>query len=408
MRIKVSFALLLLTSATVLYSAQQDNRSSANSEAAQARDEIQGLERLLPQLPDRGPALFELAHDYALWGDWNKALALLKQCVALNEGFDPEGDPILQRLNHDREYTALVKQIHRQFPPVRRARLAFIVPENNLIPEGLAADPSRHIFYMGSLSRKKIVKIGPNREVSDFLYARQYDLQSIRGIKVESGNGDVWANTCPNNGKGAELLRFDTQGKLLERFGATTSGPHLFNDLVLRGSEEIYLTDSLDNKALRFDRKTRTFAALPLSRALYYPNGIALSGDGNLLYVADAFGVLQYDLRSQWGREVQASKSNTISGFDGLYWYRGRLVGIQNSLGMSRVAEFELAADGSRVTASTALEYRSEFVEFRTTGSIDEANFYFMANTHLGNWKDEKIVDPKKLEAVRIAVIHLD
>ena len=59
MRIKVSFALLLLTSATVLYSAQQDNRSSANPEAAQARDEIQGLERLLPQLPDRGPAMFE-------------------------------------------------------------------------------------------------------------------------------------------------------------------------------------------------------------------------------------------------------------------------------------------------------------------------------------------------------------
>jgi len=85
----------------------------------------------------------------------NKALSLLKQCVALNEGFDPEGDPILQRLKHDREYTALVKQVHRQFPPVHSARLAFIVPENNLIPEGLAADPSRHIFYMGSLSRKR-------------------------------------------------------------------------------------------------------------------------------------------------------------------------------------------------------------------------------------------------------------
>jgi len=107
----------------------------------------------------------KLAHDYALLGDLNKALSLLKQCVALNEGFDPEGDPILQRLKHDREYTALVKQVHHQFPPVHSARLAFIVPENNLIPEGLAADPSRHIFYMGSLSRKKIVKIGPNREV---------------------------------------------------------------------------------------------------------------------------------------------------------------------------------------------------------------------------------------------------
>ena len=72
------------------------------------------------------------------------------------------------------------------------------------------------------------------------------------------------------------------------------------------------------------------------------------------------------------------------------------------------MAEFELSADGSRVTASSVLEYCSEFVEFPTTGAIDEANFYFMVNTHLDNWKDEKVVDPQKLEAVRIAVIPLD
>jgi len=130
MRIKVSLALLLLISAAAVFGAQQGNGSPANSEAAQARDEIHGIERLLPQLPDRGPALFELAHDYALWGDWNKALALLKQCVALNEGFDPEGDPTLQRLKHGRESPLWLSKSDRQFPPVLRARLAFIDEAN--------------------------------------------------------------------------------------------------------------------------------------------------------------------------------------------------------------------------------------------------------------------------------------
>jgi sugar lactone lactonase YvrE len=407
MRSKLWLTMLLMALASAGYGASQDN-SPPNPEAAQARQEIQGIERLLPQLPDRGPALFELAHDYALVGNLDQALALLKECVGLHEGFTPEGDPVLERLKSNREYDALVGQTRREFLPVRRARLAFTVSDDNLIPEGLAADSSRHLFYMSSLSRKKIVRISVNGELSDFIHAGQYDLQSVCGIKVEASNGHLWANTCPNSGKGAELVHFDLQGKVLERFGPTTPGPHLFNDLVLRGADEVYLTDSLDNKAFRFDRKTHAFTALAFPRSLYYPNGIALSDDGNQLYVADAFGVLQYDLRNDKGHELQAGASNTISGFDGLYWYRGKLLGIQNSLGLPRVAQFQLSDDGTRVTAETVLEYRSEFVEFPTTGAIDGSNFYFMANTHLDNWKDDKIVDPKRSEAVRIAVLHLD
>jgi streptogramin lyase len=173
------------------------------------------------------------------------------------------------------------------------------MPPNDLIPEGLGVDPKKHFFHMGSLSRRKIIKISQAGAASDFVPSGRYELQSICGIKVDPRNEDVWANTCPDSGKGAELLRFDSTGKLLERFNQSAAGSHLFNDLVLRNSDEIYLTDSLAHQALRFDRKTHVFTVLLFSRPLYYPNGIALSGDDDLLYVAHAFGVLQYDLRRQ-------------------------------------------------------------------------------------------------------------
>jgi DNA-binding beta-propeller fold protein YncE len=197
-------------------------------------------------------------------------------------------------------------------------------------------------------------------------------------------------------------------GRLLERFKQNTPGPHLFNDLVFHGSDEIYLTDSLAHQALRFDRKRRAFAVLTLPRPIYYPNGITVSDDGPLLYIADAFGVLQYDLRAQKGREVQAGPSNTLSGFDGLYWYRGSLLGIQNSLGLPRVVRLQLSQDGLRVTATRVLEYRTNFVQSPTTGAIDGSDFYFMANTQIDNWKGEQIVNAKKLAPVRLAVIHLE
>ena len=142
---------------------------------------------------------------------------------------------------------------------------------------------------------------------------------------------------------------------------------------------------------LRFDRKTHKFEALALPRDIYYPNGIALSEDGNLLYVADAFGVVQYTLRTAQAREVQPGTSNTVSGFDGLYSYHGSLVGIQNDLGLPCVAQFRLSADGSHVVSGKVLEYRSAEVEPPTTGAIDSSDFYFMANTQIDNWKDDKV-----------------
>ena len=83
----------------------------------------------------------------------------------------------------------------------------------------------------------------------------------------------------------------------------------------------------------------------------------------------------------------------------GLYSYHGSLVGIQNNLGLPRVAQFRLSADGSHVVSGKVLEYRSAEVEPPTTGAIDSSDFYFMANTQIDNWKDDKFIDVKKNRA---------
>ena len=42
-----------------------------------------------------------------------------------------------------------------------------------------------------------------------------------------------------------------------------------------------------------------------------------------------------------------------------------------------------------------------------TRGAIYEGNFYFMVNTGITNLEDDKIVDPAKLEPVKIAMVAL-
>jgi hypothetical protein len=141
---------------------------------------------------------------------------------------------------------------------------------------------------------------------------------------------------------------------------------------------------------------------------LLYPNGIALSDNGKLLYVADILGAIQVDLENKQTREVDPGRHSMLAGIDGLYWYKGSLVGVQYGNGPYRVARWKLSPDGLKVASTEVFEYRAPLISFPTTGAITKGKFYFIANTGIGNYKDGKVVDPRKLEPIHIAVVQLD
>lgn len=363
---------------------------------------IQRIEALLPKLADRGAGLDVLAVYYARLGDTQKALHALKECVALDEGFDPAEDEEFQSLHGKPEFQAFAKEAQRHYPAVKRAHLAYTVPEKDIVPEGLASSRDGGL-YMSSLYRRKIVKIASDGAVSDFTVPAEPLWGDVCGLKEDPVDQGVWAAACPDVGQ-SELLHFNSHGKLVERFAPPTAGDHGFNDLVLRGTREIYLTDTDANQAYRFDRITHTFTPLPFPRPVYGPNGIALSDDGNQLYVADIFGITHIDLVAHSSVELNPGPHNSVMGVDGLYWYRDGLVAVQNG-GMRRVIQVRLKGD--TVKTLRVLESRSPLISIPTTGAIVGRNFYFISNSQVDNLKDEKILDERKLEPVKISVVPL-
>ena len=370
------------------------------------RDEIKAVEKILPQV-DRGAALFLLAHDYARLGEEAKALDLLKECAALDEGFDPAGDKAFAGLQTDHEFQNLVERVRQQTPAVHRAQVAFTIAQSDLFPEGLAVDAARHVFYLGSEYHNKIVKFTYAGEVTDFVKEGVYDLMPVGGVHVDAADHSVWCATDPGKKNRSEIAHFDAQGKLTERYKPSTAGPHTLNDLVLRGTSEIYVTDSDGNHVFRFDRKSHRFVELSLGRPVFGPNGITVSDDGNVLYVADDLGVIRMDLRTNWAQDVKPAAHDTMAGVDGLYGYHGGLVGIEYGTADYRVMSWKLTQDGRQVKSSEVLERRTDMVRNPTTGAILDGKLYFMANTGLQNLEDGKITDPAKLEPLCIAVLPL-
>jgi len=376
------------------------------ADAAEVREQIAVVEKLKTVVPDRGAVLFFLSTANQHLGETREALELLKECLKLREGFDPSGSRSFLGLKGTKEFDDLVAAVRRDFPVVAQARLAFVTEEKDLIPEGLAYDTKQNLFYLGSLNRKKIVKIDAEGRVSDFVPGDHYGLLPVLGIRLDPTDGTVWANTFEDAGR-TELVHFDSAGKLLGRFAPKDSSKHGFNDLVVRKNGEVITTDSLSNQVFRFDPRSQAFTPLLVYRILLYPNGIALADDNRSVYVADDVGVVKIDLADNSSRDVDPGPRHTLAGADGLYWHNGSLIAVQNGMGSPRVAAFKLSKDGDRVTQVTVLENRTQFTALPTTGAIRGNDFYFIANSQIDNLNGDKIMDVTKLAAVRIAVVRL-
>jgi sugar lactone lactonase YvrE len=227
-------------------------------------------------------------------------------------------------------------------------------------------------------------------------------------VHVDASDHSVWCATDPGAKQRSEIVHFDPNGKLLERYTAPGIGPHDLNDLVLRGANEIYVTDTDGNSVYRFERESHRFTSLNLGRPLFYPNGITVSDSGDVLYIADSLGILRLDLRTRDDQDLRPADHDTLAGVDGLYWYRGSLIGVQYGTGAFRVMRWRPSEDGRRVTSAEVLERGTEMVRDPTTGAILGDKFFFMANTGIENLEGGNIVDPAKLEPLHIAMVPLN
>jgi hypothetical protein len=372
----------------------------------QVREQIAAIEKLRNQVPDRGAVLYLLATARQHLGETREALALLKECLALREGFDPVGSAEFFGLKGTKEFDDLVVRVHRDFPEVSSARLAFLTEERDLIPEGLAYDPKRKILFLSSLNRRKIVMMDARNKTSDFVSGKVHRLLPVLGIRLDPIDDSIWAASFEEAGS-TELLHFDSSGVLLGRFSPTDASKHGFNDLVVRKNGEVIVTDSLSNQVIRFDARTHRFEQIKLNRPLFYPNGIALSDDDKTIFVADSLGLITMNLAEGTCRDIDPGVRTTLAGADGLYWYKGNLLAVQNGIGSPRIALFQLSRDGNRVVKTTVLENRTHFTVLPTTGAISGSNFYFIANSQIDNLNGNKVMDVTRLAAIQIAVLRL-
>ena len=359
-----------------------------------AADEMETIRRLEAELraaPGHGGLLFRLARERALAGDAEGALRDLREAIATGLDLDIETESAFRLFSHRPEFMELLDRALDQRVVARTSTVAFRVAEPDLIPEGLAHDPVTGDFFLGSVHKRKIVRVGADGKVRDFATSGQDGLSEVLGLKVDPERRLLWAMSAggkadgPREGWSAAFVYDLASGQLRRRYPLDDApGKHLLNDLALAAGGRAFLTDSASGAVWRVDPGAETPAPLVPAGRLDYPNGIALSGDERRLYVADfASGISIVDPATGRVQPLPHPANVSLHGVDGLYWHPSGLVAVQNGAGTERVVRFRLSPDGLRVVGLDVLESRNPLFAIPTTGAIVGADFYFIANSLL-------------------------
>jgi hypothetical protein len=377
--------------------------------------EISILEAFLANHPDDPAALFNLAIDEATIGENAKALSLLENMSQTHSGLDPAGGAArsFKDIAKDPRFVAIVERVRKENPPVVRSTVAFTIRERDLAPEGIAYDPVDRAFYVSSLNKHKIVRLAPDGSATDFKSSGQDGLGETLGMKVDAKRRYLWVTSDlfdadPKESRFA-LYQYDLNTGALRFQHASAKGAEGFlNDVALNSKGEAFTTDTATGEVFRaYPDRDGLESFLPRD-AVGQANGIALSPDDKVLFVAGWIGVARVDIATKKFKLLSKPRNISDAGLDGLYFYQGALVGIQNpDLHPSRVVRYVLNAELDAITRAQVLETYSPLFDIPTTGTIVGDSLFFMGNTQLDKMKGEHGAMPPPSELSDIHILKL-
>jgi len=353
--------------------------------------------------PNHPRIIYNLAAALALNGQSEEALRALKRLVNMGLSYAFEKDADFNSLMTNKQFEQITLKAAENRMPLDASSKVLNVPDKTLITESVAFNPKDRSYLISSVHQRKIVRVDEAGNVTD--YSRPGDgLYSVLGMKIDPGRGWLWAATtafpqmkgftAEDKGRSA-IVKYDLRtGKLAKKYALPTGVEHAIGDVVIAHDGTVFATDSVDRTIYKVDAKTGEMSEFLRSDRFVSLQGLGLGQGQNTLYVADySKGIFRIDLATKEITQLKPAENITLLGIDGLYFYRGRLIAIQNGVNPNRVVSFQISGDS--VTAYKTLEMNHPAFMEPTTGMIVGDEFIYIANSQwpLVNEKAELATD---------------
>jgi|CXWL01.1.fsa_nt_gi hypothetical protein len=338
--------------------------------------------------PNHPRLIYNLASAFAANGQTENSLNLLERLARMGLFFDIAKDVEFKDFASMDRFRAIVARFAENKLAVNNSTRAFTIDDKTLITEGIAYNPKTRTFYVGSIHQRKIVAIDRNGVATD-LSAPTDGLWSVLGMRVDPERGWLWACTTAfpqmrgfevkDKGRSG-IFKYDIRtGKVVKKY-ILPDGDHALGDLLIGRDGIIYATDSISPVIYRIDSKRDELEEFVRSDNFVSLQGLAFSAGDKEMFVADySKGIFRIDMATKNIVQLTPGESVTLLGIDGLYFYRGGLIAIQNGITPHRVVSIAIA--GGRIEEFKTLEANhADFME-PTLGFLIGDEFYYVANS---------------------------
>jgi sugar lactone lactonase YvrE len=402
---------------------QELERAMGEAQAARDRKDYAALleasRRIAALAPRSTRALLGLARAEALNNHPAEALAALDRLARMGVVADVVADPDLKSVAAVPGFQSVIDKMRALETPVGRSGIAFTLSEQDLITEGIAYDPRSRAFFVSSVHRRKIVRVGPDGASRDFVTEGRDGLLSALSLAVDPAEGVLWAASAalpPMQGFRKEdegrsfAAAFDlTTGKLVRKIGPPPGVAHAqFGDLTVGPSGTLYVSDPATGRVYALTKGASQFQVLVDAGTLGSPQGLAAAPDGRSLFVADyPQGIARIDLES---RKVALLDGPDIAltGIDGLVLAGDSLVGIQNGIRPHKVLRLRLTPERDRIVEVSTIECGNPHFDEPTLGVVVGKDLYYVANSQWSHVRDDGTLDMPRLAKPVILKAPLD
>lgn len=375
-------AALLFTSGSVcaqnpVAEAQVHQREA--TEAYQAGD-YEGFTRSLEIALELNPASFatryNLACGYARTGRDDEALELLEGLTLAKVDFGMARDPDLASLREIPKFQELIALLEASIEPISNSSLRLTIDQFGLIPEGIAIDNKTGRIFFGSMRSGDIYVVGQEGGLSKFATVQHEGKLSAIGITVDADRNLLWSiGTYFFMGEDFDadapirtgVFGFDLDSGTLEHSYLAEEGVQGLNDVLVAPSGDLFLSGTQLQIVRAGSDEMEPFVTSP---ELFGSNGLAMDPSGTTLFITSyPVGIGVIDVQSGAMHFLESPPDTPLYGIDGLYWYEGDLIGIQNGIQPWRLLRMTLNEELTAVTKVRVIEFANDAIT-PTTGAI--------------------------------------
>jgi hypothetical protein len=373
------------------------------------------LARLGELNPDSGDLRMALALSYAKQGDKSKSYDLLLKMKEQGYGVDLSDDPRFEKVTGTEAWDYVVENLQANLKPFGEGKVAFELPKGDTLFESMAWDPKRQQFLIGSVREGKIYLADKTGKLKEFITpADGSGLWSVYAMAVDAARDLLYVTSSSSlyfkgfrqedfNKTGIFTFKLST-GKLIDKIVLPTDkGTHTLSSITVGKNGKVFVADGVRNEIFTIEgKKLKLLVANPKLTSI---RGLAASDDGNMLYFADyTLGLFGADLKNGTGFSVAHDTAHLVlGGIEGLYWYDGTLVAIENGMWPKRVIRLSLTADGKGINKMMPLDVANPAFDIPTSGTIAGEGLYYIANSQkklygqYGDLKNEKLLQPVRI-----------